>query len=132
MNLAGKTVMPMIIDTHIHAPDEVAQNVRDMKRRAYWGISAAMSMGTETKDTSLKQRSQDVQGQAKILSAGRGITGVEKGREQAAYWVANEMEARERREGERRQARGHHQDLGRRPRRHGAKTHSRAIRRDHR
>lgn len=94
VNLAGKTVMPMIIDTHIHAPDEVAQNVRDMKRRAYWGVSAAMSMGTETKDTSLKQRSQDVQGQARILSAGRGITGVEKGREQAAYWIANEAEAR--------------------------------------
>jgi imidazolonepropionase-like amidohydrolase len=86
--------MPMIIDTHIHAPDEVAQNVRDMKRRAYWGVSAAMSMGTETKDTSLKQRSQDVPGQAKILSAGRGITGIEKGREQAAYWVGTVAEAR--------------------------------------
>ena len=94
VNLAGKTVMPAIIDTHIHAPDEVAQNIRDMKRRAYWGVTAAMSMGTETKDTSLKQRSQDVAGQARILSAGRGITGVEKGREQAAYWVANEAEAR--------------------------------------
>jgi imidazolonepropionase-like amidohydrolase len=87
--------MPMIIDTHIHAPDDTAKNVRDMKRRAYWGVSAAMSMGTETKDTSLKQRSQDVQGQARILSAGRGITGVEKGREPAAIWVANEKEARD-------------------------------------
>jgi imidazolonepropionase-like amidohydrolase len=95
VNLAGKTVMPMIIDTHIHAPDEVAQNVRDMKRRAYWGVSAAMSMGTETKDTSLKQRSQDVAGQARILTAGRGITGIEKGREQAAYWVGTEKEARD-------------------------------------
>ena len=95
VNLAGKTVMPMIIDTHIHAPDDVGKNVRDMKRRAYWGISAAMSMGTETKDTSLKQRSQDVQGQAKILSAGRGITGIEKGREQAAFWVGSEKEARD-------------------------------------
>ena len=95
VNLAGKTVMPMIIDTHIHAPDDIAKNVRDMKRRAYWGVSAAMSMGTETKDTSLKQRSQDVAGQARILSAGRGITGVEKGREQAAFWVANEKEARD-------------------------------------
>ena len=95
VNLAGKTVMPMIIDTHIHAPDEVAQNVRDMKRRAYWGVSAAMSMGTETKDTSFKQRSQDVSGQARILTAGRGITGVEKGREQAAYWVGTEKEARD-------------------------------------
>ena len=94
VNLAGKTVMPMIIDTHIHAPDNVAENVRDMKRRAYWGVSAAMSMGTETKDTSLKQRSQDVPGQARILSAGRGITGIEKGREQAAYWVGNVAEAR--------------------------------------
>jgi imidazolonepropionase-like amidohydrolase len=95
VNLAGKTVMPMIIDTHIHAPDDVAQNIRDMKRRAYWGVSAAMSMGTETKDTSFKQRSQDVAGQARILTAGRGITGVEKGREQAAYWVGNEKEARD-------------------------------------
>jgi imidazolonepropionase-like amidohydrolase len=94
VNLAGKTVMPMIIDTHIHAPDNVAENVRDMKRRAYWGVSAAMSMGTETKDTSLKQRSQDVSGQARILSAGRGITGIEKGREQAAYWVGTVAEAR--------------------------------------
>jgi imidazolonepropionase-like amidohydrolase len=94
VNLAGKTVMPMIIDTHIHAPDNVAENVRDMKRRAYWGVSAAMSMGTETKDTSLKQRSQDVPGQARILSAGRGITGIEKGREQAAYWVGTVAEAR--------------------------------------
>jgi len=94
VNLAGKTVMPMIIDTHIHAPDDVAQNVRDMKRRAYWGISAAMSMGTETKDTSLKQRSQDVPGQARILSAGRGITGIEKGREEAAYWVGSVADAR--------------------------------------
>jgi imidazolonepropionase-like amidohydrolase len=94
VNLAGKTVMPMIIDTHIHAPDDVAENVRDMKRRAYWGISAAMSMGTETKDTSLKQRSQDVAGQARILSAGRGITGIEKGREQAAYWVGSVADAR--------------------------------------
>jgi imidazolonepropionase-like amidohydrolase len=94
VNLTGKTVMPMIIDTHIHAPDNVAENVRDMKRRAYWGVSAAMSMGTETMDTSLKQRSQDVAGQARILSAGRGITGVEKGREQAAYWVGTVAEAR--------------------------------------
>ena len=40
-------------------PPTTCENVRDMKRRAYWGVSAAMSMGTETKDTSLKQRSQD-------------------------------------------------------------------------
>ena len=42
VNLAGKTVMPMIIDTHIHAPDNVAENVRDMKRRAYWGVSLSL------------------------------------------------------------------------------------------
>ena len=62
VNLAGKTVMPMIIDTHIHAPDDVGKNVRDMKRRAYWGISAAMSMGTETRRTSLKRRTRMFRG----------------------------------------------------------------------
>jgi hypothetical protein len=35
------------------------------------------------------------------LSAGRGITGVEKGREQAAYWVANADRRREGRAGKR-------------------------------
>ena len=97
VNLAGKTVMPMILDTHIHAPKTREQMHRDLKRRAYWGVGAAMSMGTDTTDDVFKVRDEtkSVPGTARLLTAGRGITGVEKGREQAAYWVANEKEARD-------------------------------------
>jgi len=97
VNLAGKTVMPMILDTHIHAPKTREQMHRDLKRRAYWGVGAAMSMGTDTTDDVFKVRDEtrNVPGTARLLTAGRGITGVEKGREQAAYWVGNEKEARD-------------------------------------
>ena len=43
MNLAGKTVMPMIIDTHVHLSETRDAVIRDLRLRAYYGVSAAMS-----------------------------------------------------------------------------------------
>ena len=96
VNLAGKTVMPMILDTHIHAPATREQMIRDLRRRAYWGIGAAMSMGTDTTDEVFKVRDEtkSMPGTARLLTAGRGVTGIEKGREQSAYWVGTVAEAR--------------------------------------
>ena len=96
VNLAGKTVMPMILDTHIHAPATREQTIRDLRRRAYWGVGAAMSMGTDTTDVVFKVRDEtkNMPGTARLLTAGRGVTGIEKGREQAAYWVGTVAEAR--------------------------------------
>src|SRR5688572_31875207 len=47
VNLAGKTVMPMIIDTHVHLSRTRDALVRDLKLRAWYGVSAALSMGTD-------------------------------------------------------------------------------------
>jgi imidazolonepropionase-like amidohydrolase len=96
VNLAGKTVMPMIVDTHIHAPATREQMIRDLRRRAYWGVGAAMSMGTDTTDDVFKVRDEtkSMPGTARLLTAGRGVTGIEKGREQSAYWVGTVAEAR--------------------------------------
>ena len=96
VNLAGKTVMPMIIDTHIHAPAMREQMIRDMRRRVYWGVGAGMSMGTDTTDVVFKVRDEtkNMPGTARLLTAGRGVTGIEKGREQSAYWVGTVAEAR--------------------------------------
>jgi imidazolonepropionase-like amidohydrolase len=96
VNLAGKTVMPMILDTHIHAPATREQMIRDLRRRVYWGVGAAMSMGTDTTDVVFKVRDEtkNMPGTARLLTAGRGVTGIEKGREQAAYWVGTVAEAR--------------------------------------
>ena len=52
-------------------------------------------------------------GTARLLTAGRGVTGVEKGREQSAYWVGTTDEARQAVQENAKQAAGHHQDLGR-------------------
>ncbi len=97
VNLAGKTVMPMILDTHIHAPATREQMIRDLRRRAYWGVGAGMSMGTDTTDVVFKVRDEtrSMLGTARLLTAGRGVTGIEKGREQSAYWVGTTAEARQ-------------------------------------
>jgi imidazolonepropionase-like amidohydrolase len=72
-NLAGKTVMPMIIDTHVHLSTSREGLARDLKQRAYWGVSAAMSLGTDNLDL-LDMRGSAMHGAARFLSAGRGIT----------------------------------------------------------
>ena len=93
MNLAGKTVMPMIIDTHVHLSANREALIRDLRMRAYYGVSAALSMGTDSYDL-LGMRSETIPGAARFLSAGRGITMPEPGRTTVPYWVTTEAEAR--------------------------------------
>jgi hypothetical protein len=73
VNLAGKTVMPMLIDSHVHLSWTHDKLVRDLKQRAYWGVGAAMSLGTDNLEL-LSVRSEVIPGAARFLSAGRGIT----------------------------------------------------------
>jgi imidazolonepropionase-like amidohydrolase len=93
VNLAGKTLMPMIIDTHVHLGTTREALIRDLRQRAYYGVSAAMSLGTDGYDL-LDLRAQEIPGAARWLSAGRGITMQEPGRTTVPYWVNNETEAR--------------------------------------
>ena len=48
MSLAGKTVMPTIVDTHVHTSQTREALTQDLTRRAYYGVSAAMSLGQDT------------------------------------------------------------------------------------
>jgi imidazolonepropionase-like amidohydrolase len=93
VNLAGKTVMPMIIDTHVHLSPTRERLIRDLKMRAYYGVSAALSMGTDNIEL-LPMRSETIPGAARFLSAGRGITMPEPGRITVPYWITTEPEAR--------------------------------------
>ena len=90
---AGKTVMPMIVDTHVHLSPTRDGIVRDLKLRAYYGVSAALSLGTDTYEV-LELRGQAIPGAARYLSAGRGITMSEPGRTTVPYWVGSEAEGR--------------------------------------
>ena len=91
VSLAGKTVLPMLIDTHVHMGTNREALTRDLKQRAYWGVSAAISLGTDSFDL-LDMRGQAMPGAARYLSAGRGITRKEPLR--PTFQIDTEAEAR--------------------------------------
>jgi imidazolonepropionase-like amidohydrolase len=93
VNLSGKTVMPAIIDTHVHISSKREDIQRDLKLRGYYGVSTAMSLGTDNYDV-LEMRGPSAPGAARLLSAGRGITAPEPGRTTVPHWVTNEAEGR--------------------------------------
>lgn len=94
VSLAGKTVMPTLIDTHTHLGLTAEDLTRDLKRRAYWGVGAAMSLGSDNSDAVYQVRANPPPGAARYATAGRGITMPEPGRSQAPYWVTSEAEGR--------------------------------------
>src|SRR5688500_3252219 len=93
VSLAGKTVMPMIIDTHVHLSETRDALIRDLRMRAYYGVSAALSMGTDGYGL-LDMRNETIPGVARFRSAGRGITMPEPGRTTVPYWVKSAAEGR--------------------------------------
>jgi len=93
VNLAGKTVMPMIIDTHVHLSETRDALIRDLRMRAYYGVSAALSMGTDGYGL-LDMRNELIPGAARFRSAGRGITMPEPGRTKVPYWITTPAEGR--------------------------------------
>jgi imidazolonepropionase-like amidohydrolase len=93
VNLAGKTVMPMMVDTHVHLSATRERLVVDLKRRAYYGVGAALSLGADLYDM-LPIRGETIPGAARYLSAGRGVTMPEPGRMTAPHWITTEAEGR--------------------------------------
>ena len=93
VNLSGKTVMPMIVDTHVHVSATREGIVRDLRQRAYFGVGTAMSLGTDQYDV-LDLRGEKIPGAARFLSAGRGITMAEPGRTQVPYWIGSAEDGR--------------------------------------
>lgn len=94
VSLAGKTVMPAIVDTHTHMPTMPDALADALRRKAYYGVGAVLSLGQDTTDAALQARARPVLGGALVRTAGRGITMPEPGRGQAPYWVTTEAEAR--------------------------------------
>ncbi len=93
VSLAGKTVMPMLIDTHVHLSRPREALMRDLRLRAYYGVSAALSLGTDGYEL-LDLREPAIPGAARFRSAGRGITMPEPGRTTVPHWVTSAAEGR--------------------------------------
>jgi imidazolonepropionase-like amidohydrolase len=94
VDLAGLTVMPAIVDTHTHLSRDRTGLTADLKHRAYFGVSAVMSLGQDTGDDVYAMRSETIPGHALYRTAGRGITVPEPGRSDVPYWVNTADEAR--------------------------------------
>ena len=91
---AGKTIMPTIIDTHVHLGTTRDALMKDLRDRAYFGVSAALSMGLDPAGEPFAVRAAVPAGVARYFLAGRGITMPEPGRSDVPYWVTTEAEAR--------------------------------------
>jgi imidazolonepropionase-like amidohydrolase len=94
VSLAGKTVMPAIVDTHVHTSTTAPELEDDLRRRGHFGVSAALSMGLDGTDAAYAQRGKTTPGLARIFTAGRGITAPEKGRTEVPFWITTPEEGR--------------------------------------
>jgi imidazolonepropionase-like amidohydrolase len=94
VDLAGLTVMPAIIDTHVHLSRDREALTADLKRRAYFGVSAVLSLGQDDGDAIYAMRREVIPGAALYRTAGRGFTAPEPGRSEVPYWVTTPDEAR--------------------------------------
>ena len=95
VDLAGRTVMPAIIDTHVHLrSDTRATLVEDLQRKAYYGVAAVFSLGRGIGEAAFQLREEIVPDAALYRTVGRGITAPEPGRTEVPYWIATPEEAR--------------------------------------
>ncbi len=91
----GKTIVPAFIDTHAHTNQSRESLLRDLRRLAVFGVGTVASLGVDTSDAAFDVRDQPVDGAARILTAGRGITAPEVGRETAPIWITSPEEGRD-------------------------------------
>ncbi len=112
VDLTGKTVMPAIIDAHSHlgytdvkamttaAANFTRENLVDhLRRYAYYGIAATLSMGVDRGELPYQIRAEPIPDAALFRTAGRGIALPNAGpgaeyRKDAAYGITTEAEAR--------------------------------------
>ncbi len=110
VDLTGKTVMPALLDPHVHlgyqkdgtyaAENFTRENVIDqLNRYAYAGVAAVMSLGTDINGAELQVRGE-AKTAARLFTAGRGFAAPNAGpgtpaMRGSSVGVTNEAEARQ-------------------------------------
>ncbi|HEY2843663.1 MAG TPA: hypothetical protein VGJ09_08440, partial [Bryobacteraceae bacterium] len=112
VDLAGKTVMPAIIDAHTHLGWQIIKTNRigkdtyskenlidHLRRIAYYGVAATQNMGTDPGDVPFEVRAMTIPNAALFRTAGRGMALPNAGPgaeywKPVAYGLTNEADAR--------------------------------------
>lgn len=94
VDLTGRTVMPAIIDTHVHLGETRDELVEDLRRKAYYGVGVVLSLGRGSSDMAFQVRDEVLPNAARYRTVGRGITAPEPGRTEIPFWISTEAEAR--------------------------------------
>jgi imidazolonepropionase-like amidohydrolase len=109
VDLAGKTVMPALVDAHVHMGyrkgldfsqnNYTRENLTDILNRfAYYGVAAVLEAGTSRSDLVYEMRANPLPGSALFRTAGRGFgmpnAGPGGAMRDSAYGVTAEDEAR--------------------------------------
>ena len=94
VDLSGRTVMPAIIDTHVHLRETRDELVEDLQRKAYYGVGVVLSLGRGSSDMAFQVRDEVLPNAARYRTVGRGITAPEPGRTEIPFWILTEEEAR--------------------------------------
>ncbi len=95
VDLSGRTVMPAFINTHMHLSSDREERIRQLRHYTYYGAGAVISLGSDDGDVPFQIRDEIIPGAARSLTAGRGITRPEPGRNEVPYWINTEEEGRE-------------------------------------
>jgi len=95
VDLSGKTVMPTLVNAHVHVATQREDLVEMLRHMAYYGVGAAVSLGSDPGELALQARSEVIPGAARLQSAGRGITRPEPGRGEVPYWINTPEEGRQ-------------------------------------
>jgi len=87
VDLTGRTVMPAIVNAHMHLPSTRAERTEQLRHNAYYGAAAVTSLGLDDGEVPMQMSDEVITGAARSLSAGPGITRPEPGRSEVPYWI---------------------------------------------
>jgi len=94
VDLGGTTVMPAIVNAHVHLAATRPERTSQLQHMAYYGAGAVVSLGHDGGEAAFEMRTELVPDGARSRTAGRGITSPEPGRSDVPFWVTTEEQAR--------------------------------------
>lgn len=95
VDLTGRTVMPALVNAHMHLPSTRAERAEQLRHNAFYGAAAVTSLGLDDGEIPMQMATERTPGAARALTAGAGITRPEPGRSEVPYWVETPEASRE-------------------------------------